>query len=368
MNISNAVNKIYYQLKPFIPRWLQILLRRKLVLQKRLLCTDVWPIDEKAGKIPEGWTGWPEGKKFALVLTHDVETIRGHDRCHNLIKLEKELGFKSAYYFVPERYRVSRELRDYLTSEGFEVGVHGLKHDGKLYKSEKIFRKRALKINQYLKEWQAVGFGSPSMHNNLEWLHELNIEYDSSTFDTDPFEPQSEGVQTIFPFRVSDNSTNRGYVELPYTLPQDFTLFVLMQEKNIDIWKKKLDWIAEHGGMVLINAHPDYMDFEENGLGIEEYPAEYYKEFLKYIKSEYEGQYWNVLSMDIARFCSKKITNIHTVNTSKKKDINSKKPNILMIVENPFPSDIRVRKVRLSLRAETLWLDTGMTTRKLKRS
>ena len=38
---------------------------------------DIWPIDKNAGKPPEGWTGWPDGKKFALVLTHDVETAEG---------------------------------------------------------------------------------------------------------------------------------------------------------------------------------------------------------------------------------------------------------------------------------------------------
>ena len=45
-----------------------------------------------------------------------------------------------------------------------------------------------------------------------------------------------------------------------------------MKEKNIDIWKQKLDWIAENGGMALVNAHPDYMNFDGGKLGIEEYP------------------------------------------------------------------------------------------------
>jgi len=47
-----------------------------------------------------------------------------------------------------------------------------------------------------------VGFRAPAMHDNLEWISELNLEYDLSTFDTDPFEPQSDGVGTIFPFKV----------------------------------------------------------------------------------------------------------------------------------------------------------------------
>ena len=39
-------------------------------------------------------------------------------------------------------------------------------------------------------------------------------------------------------------------------------LFILMKEKNINIWKQKLDWIAEHGVMALMNTHPDYMNFD----------------------------------------------------------------------------------------------------------
>lgn len=305
MNVPKIVNTIYYQLKPFIPRHLQIWLRSKLALRKRESCVSIWPILEGARKAPDGWHGWPDHKRFALVLTHDVDTAKGHEKCHQLVHLEKSLGFVSSFNFIPERYNVSPKLCHHLTSNGFEVGVHGLKHDGKLYSSRKLFQQRAMRINHYLNEWRCVGFRSPSMHHNLDWLHDLNIEYDASTFDTDPFEPQSDGVNTIFPFWVKGDSDHHGYVELPYTLPQDSTLFVLLREKNIDIWKKKLDWIAENGGMALLNSHPDYMNFKGNALKQEEYPARHYGEFLQHIKATYDGEYWHVLPKDMSRFWAK---------------------------------------------------------------
>ena len=98
------------------------------------------------------------------------------------------------------------------------------------------------------------------MQHKLSWLHELGVEYDTSTFDTDPFEPEPDGTATIFPFWVP-GPNGSGYVELSYTLVQDFTLFRVLRERNIDIWKRKLDWIVERGGMVLLNTHPDYMCF-----------------------------------------------------------------------------------------------------------
>jgi peptidoglycan/xylan/chitin deacetylase (PgdA/CDA1 family) len=300
--MNSYLNKLYYNLKPIIPRRLQISIRRRLVLRKRSLCINIWPIDEKASKPPEGWSGWPDHKKFAFVLMHDVDTKVGHSKCRQLMQIDEEMGFRSLFNFVPERYNVSPELRQDLVKRGFEVGVHGLKHDGKLFLSRKKFYQQAIRINHYLKEWKSVGFVSPSMHRNLDWIHELNIEYDASTFDTDPFEPQPDGMATIFPFLVHGHNVQRGYIELPYTLPQDFTLFVIMKERNINIWKKKLEWIVEKGGMALLITHPDYMNCKKGRCKTEEYPIEFYEELLDYIKREYEGQYWNPLPKEMACF------------------------------------------------------------------
>ena len=262
---------------------------------------NIWPILSGSQEKPNNWSGWPDGKEFAFVLTHDVEWREGHDKCKQLLEIEKELGFKSSFNIVPERYKVDKKLRDFIVNEGFEIGVHGLKHDGKLFRSKNFFSERAIKINQYLKEWNAVGFRAPSMHHNLEWITELDIEYDLSTFDTDPFEPQSDGVGTIFPFWIEGKDGRPGYVEMPYTLVQDFTLFILMKEESPAIWIDKLDWIAENGGMALVNVHPDYLNFEHKSE-MEQYPVSYYSNFLKYIKENYLGKYWNALPKQVAKF------------------------------------------------------------------
>ena len=298
------INRLYYHIRPLIPRSCQIALRRQIILRKRSKYHHIWPIDPGAGKPPERWLGWPDQKKFALVLQHDVDTQKGHDKCYDLIALEESLGFRSLFSIVPERYTVSESLRNDLLHKGFEIAVHGLKHDGKLFQSKRIFQKRAVHINNYLKKWSSVGFSSPSMHHNLDWMHLLAIQYDISTFDTDPFEPQPDSVHTIFPFWVQNSSDKSGFVELPYTLAQDHGLFIIMKERTIDIWKQKLDWIAEKGGMALLNTHPDYMNFCGRKLSIEEYPAKHYQDFLTYIKSNYAGQYWHALPKDIARFWS----------------------------------------------------------------
>ncbi len=296
------VNRFYYNIKPIIPRALQLYLRRRIANYKLKKYQDIWPIDQKLKNLPVGWRGWPDNKKFALVLSHDVDTQKGHDRVLKLIKKEKRLGFRSTYNFVPERYKVSKALIEKVKEEGFEVNIHGLKHDGKLFQSKLIFEERAKKINKYIDDWKIEGFTAPSMISNLDWMHELNIKYSICTFDTDPFEPEPNSSNTIFPFFVVDDMTGHYFVELPYTLPQDHLLFIILKERDNSIWKKKLRWIAENGGMALINTHSDYMGFDDGNYGNEEYPVEYFEEFLNYINTEYEGQYWQALPSEMARF------------------------------------------------------------------
>jgi glycosyltransferase involved in cell wall biosynthesis len=292
--------RIYYRFKPYLPWALRMAVRRLVAQMQRRLYADTWPIDQTAGTVPPGWPGWRDGKKFALVLTHDVEGEFGLAKTNQLMELESQLGFRSSFNFIPQgEYRVTPELRAELSAKGFEVGVHDLRHDGKLYWRREEFPENARAINGYLKEWGARGFRSGFMLHDRECLNGLDIEYDASTFDTDPFEPQPEGVHTIFPFWVS-RPNGGGYVELPYTLAQDSTMFLVLREKNSDIWKRKLDWIVQRGGMALVNVHPDYVSFDQNKKTPAEFSAEIYREFLQYVAKTYGGQYWNALPREVA--------------------------------------------------------------------
>ena len=327
------LNRIYYLFKPIIPWRVRVAMRRLRGRLKRTSYADVWPIDQKAGAVPNGWPGWPEGKRFALILTHDVEGSKGLARVEQLMNLEMKYDFRSSFNFVPEwEYRLPDTLRQTVDGNGFEVGVHGLEHDGKLYDSKVKFASKAVRISQYVQSWNASGFRSPMMQHRLSWLHQLGVEYDASTFDTDPFEPEPDGVGTIFPFWVP-GPNGSGYVELPYTLPQDFTLFSVLRESNIDIWKQKLDWIAERGGMALLNTHPDYMCFEGEKAR-DEFPASYYEDFLRYAREKYDGSFWTGQPRDIARFYCASVP--ESSRNSRKK--------ICMLTYSIYEVDNRVRR------------------------
>ena len=162
-----------------MPRRLQIYLRRTLINRKMLLNKNIWPIDKTAATPPEDWQGWPDGKKFALVLTHDVETEKGLNKCRELMNIDEKFGFRSSFNFVAGDYEVPLDFIDEIKNRGFEVGVHGLHHRGNIFRSRKVFEGQAFKINQFIKKWDASGFRHPSMYHNLDMVHALNIEYDS---------------------------------------------------------------------------------------------------------------------------------------------------------------------------------------------
>jgi glycosyltransferase involved in cell wall biosynthesis len=326
-------NHIYYRIKPLFPQAMRFAIRRWFALRKLEQVKGSWPIQPGSETPPSNWPGWPGGKKFAVVLTHDVEGPAGLDKCRPLMELEKAHGFRSSFNFIPEGdYRVSPEFRSELKQEGFEVGVHDLYHDGQLYRNKADFTRNAARINEYLKEWGAVGFRSGFMLHNLEWLQDLNIRYDASTFDTDPFEPQPQGRNTIFPSWIprtgfiksqsvsstlhsngngagvtstfNHSTLGQGYVELPYTLPQDSTLFLVLKERHPDIWFQKLDWIARNGGMALVNVHPDYLRFEGELPSYRNYPADFYARFLKYARQKYGDSFWHPLPHELAAFAA----------------------------------------------------------------
>ncbi|WP_052574045.1 hypothetical protein [Haloferula sp. BvORR071] len=298
----SMLNAMYYFFKPFLPQSARYTMRRLRANYKLQTAKD-WPIMESAGEKPPGWPGWPDGKKFALVLTHDVEGQVGLERCQQLAELEMKHGFRSSFNLIPEgEYTVTREFRDFMTESGFEIGVHDLRHDGSLYRNRKSFDECAVAINSHLRDWDAVGFRAGFMFHNLEWLKSLEIDYDASTFDTDPFEPQPDGAGTIFPFVVRGRTPDEGYVELPYTLPQDATLYLILREQTNHIWKAKTDWLAERGGMVLVNVHPDYLAFDGRKPEISEFDASLYEDLLCHVKEKYAGQYWNPLPREMSQY------------------------------------------------------------------
>ena len=283
----SAKFRLYYLLRPLIP----ISIRQQLQ-RSRNAGFDVapdWFVPPALDGFRNALAGpvdivhpWPNAADYAFVLTHDVETADGFARIPHLADLEEEAGFRSSWNLVPHKYPIDRGIVDDLRSRGFEIGIHGYNHDGRLFASRTVFDRRAAAINRALDEYQCVGFRAPMVHRNLEWLQALHVEYDASCFDVDPFQAMPGGTGSWWPFIAGR------FVELPYTMPQDHTLFVTLGHDHTRVWEQKLDFIRQSAGMALMLTHPDYLGPRELDL---------YANFLTRVG---ETNPWHALPRDVA--------------------------------------------------------------------
>jgi peptidoglycan/xylan/chitin deacetylase (PgdA/CDA1 family) len=290
----------YYAVKPLVPRRLQLTARRLYALIQRRRAARTWPIEpltierqhaalehEVARHGPDGapfLSFWPDRKRFAYVLTHDVEGPAGLAAIEPILELEQRYSVRSAWYLVSDDYAVPEAVLERLRAAGCEVGLHGLHHDGSLFRNRASFQAALPQIRDTMRGWGALGFRSPATHRKAAWMPELGCLYDSSFPDADPFEPQSGGCYSILPFCLGD------LVELPITLPQDHTLYEILRWPAVPTWTGKADWIAEHHGLVNPVVHPDYMCTPERLTD--------YEDLLRHLTAREDG--WHALPREVA--------------------------------------------------------------------
>jgi len=203
--------------------------------------------------IPFVWF-WPEGATSCAIMTHDVETEMGLRSCSYLMDTADAFGIKASFQIIPEqRYEVHADLLQSIRQRGFEVGVHDLNHDGRLFRDKEEFLRRAIKINSYRDRFGASGFRAGVLYRRQSWFDALDFSYDMSVPNVAHLDPQRGGCCTVMPFFVGK------ILELPVTTTQDYTLFNILHDYSIDLWKKQVHLIMEKHGLISFIVHPDYV-------------------------------------------------------------------------------------------------------------
>ena len=267
-NVKALARRVYYRARPLLPRRIQIAMRRAFSRIQARAEFPRWPAETALHDLYDHLLAelatiaaeplptiapWPTGHRWAVVLTHDVETEVGLRNVRLMRDLELAAGLRSSWNVVPRRYPVDETVLDDLRSRGFEIGVHGLHHDGRDLESRETLARRLPEMRAAAQRWGATGFRAPATHRVWEWMPELGFDYDSSYPDSDPFEPQGGGCCSVWPFFNGDQ------VELPITLVQDHTLFVILNRAGGELWTEKLAFLKDRRGMAMLITHPDYM-------------------------------------------------------------------------------------------------------------
>jgi hypothetical protein len=266
----SALAAIYYFARPLLPLQVRKPLQKFHFRNWRKLEFPRWPVDcsvdnllsqllslslKASGidKIPFIWF-WPRGARSCAMVTHDVETQPGFKFCGKLMDLDHSFGIRSSFQVIPEqRYSVTAEFLNSIRDGGFEIVVHDLNHDGHLYQNRKQFLERAARINQYATAYGAEGFRAGSLYRKQLWYDALNVSYDTSIPNVAHLDPQQGGCCTVMPYFIGN------IVELPVTTTQDYTLFNILNDYSIELWKQQMEIILAKHGLISFIVHPDYI-------------------------------------------------------------------------------------------------------------
>src|SRR6266566_1999365 len=198
---TQALTKAYYLIRPLLPVSI-----RKHIQKWRLRGWD---------QIPFIWF-WPDGANSCAIMTHDVETAMGRDSCAHLMDMDDASGIKAAFEIVPQqRYQVTSDFLKSIRQRGFEIVVHDLNHDGRLFSNREQFLERAASINAYKEQFGAIGFRAAVLYRKQSWLGALDFAYDMSVPNVAHLDPQRGGCCTVMPYFVGK------ILELPVTTTQD---------------------------------------------------------------------------------------------------------------------------------------------------
>jgi hypothetical protein len=204
-------------------------------------------------KLPFIWF-WPDGAPNCLILTHDVETSAGRDFTFKLMDLDDSFGIKASYQVIPEmRYKVSDEYVCGIRSRGCEFNIHDLNHDGHLYREQAEFTRRAAGINRYVHRYNAGGFRAGAMYRRQDWYDVFEFSYDMSVPNVAHLEPLRGGCCTVMPYFIGN------IVELPLTTAEDYSVFHILNDYSIELWKQQLTLIRGRNGLMSFLTHPDYL-------------------------------------------------------------------------------------------------------------
>jgi len=297
------IRKSYYVVREFLPVSIRRQMQSAYFSDWKNRPFPAWPVDftvdilhekmlmlsmEVAGmqRVPFIWF-WPDGAPGCLIMTHDVETFAGRDFTSDLMNLDESYGIRASFQVIPEkRYDVPDEYVLEIKKRGFEFNVHDLNHDGHLYAQRPEFLRRAAKINEYCCRYQARGFRAGAMYRNPEWYDAFEFSYDMSVPNVAHLEPKRGGCCTVMPFFIGN------ILELPLTAVQDYSLFYMLNDYSIDIWKKQLGLIRENHGLMSFIAHPDYLIAQKNRA--------VYESLLDYLQKMVESEsVWNPLPGEV---------------------------------------------------------------------
>jgi len=238
------------------------------------------------------------GKSAVICLSHDIDTLQGYRFSPKLMQLESHYGIPSVVNVLTHGdYKLDSAFLSELASEGFEIGLHGYRHE--LGMARRPFDRIKNEIEtslSFLRSFgvEVKGFRAPGLSISpavLSVLEDLNFIYDSS-IQLCNRAYHSCGIS--FPYKYP----GKNFWEIPLTV-QDNVFFRdarIREKKVLQIIEEILLQTIELRGVTYFNFHPC--------LVMQRVP--FYRTFLETL-IKYKDFVWFALPGDLCTWLDKKI-------------------------------------------------------------
>lgn len=264
---------------------------------------------------------YPGKKKFAICLTHDIDTVyisksklgillNSINKKFNLFRnffkimdLEKKYDAKSSFYFLALNkndlnftYKIeelNKELR-YITDNDWEIGLHG---GWKSYNNLNEIKSGKTKLEKVIGK-EVIGYRNHYLKFNVpktwELLKEAGFKYDTTFGYVDCVGFRNGMCHPFNPFNLNTNKYI-DILEIPLII-MDCTLDDYMKLDMKNAWKvvkQLIDTVEKNKGVITILWHNTYMVGEM---------LELYEKILKYC---HEKEAWMTSSEKVWEWWSK---------------------------------------------------------------
>lgn len=283
---------------------------------------------------------WPDDKKFAVCLTHDIDNIypswkyryftslklglkfRFKEALNRFLKeenpywnfretvdLERKYDARSSFYIITANKDIrgypydAIDLKDelrYLVDNGCEVGLHGGYYS---YANVKAMKKEKRELERILGK-EVIGYRNHYLRfkvpDTWELLGKAGFKYDTTFTYADMVGFRNGMCHPFKPFNLNVNK-EIDILEIPLTI-MDGTLFSYMKLSFNEAWeicKKLIDTIEKYNGVLTVLWHNTSFDdifYKDWG--------KLYEKILRYC---YEKNAWMTSSEEIYNWWSKPI-------------------------------------------------------------
>lgn len=242
------------------------------------------------GESYSSWATWPDGKRFAGVISEDSE-----DKFHladSVVQMVDTHGFPITWFILTNEAQLNRSLTERMAEVG-EVACHGDSHVpfplGSLpTQTERLAR--CIKVLSTITGETPKGFRPPEEKFNGDTINAVaSIEMSYYMADAN--------MDRMVPRIMRENGGIRELVSLPRMGSDDYEMWYTLKlngEESLRLAEEELFWINVIGGFLPFSFHTQYMDKEENLAVVEHYGRRFQQADCYFATAGQIADWWRV--------------------------------------------------------------------------